>query len=560
VRFYVCAIFYLQLDTGTLLGRCLIDVDGDIINYFMEMSSSQYNALESSSLFHDNNNKNEVTNDAVVSAACHQKQRHNPHNNNLPQKMEATGLALNSIARGLVGMSSLFLGPALLILAQDAAVKEGGGCNDSNNNYNGQDDSSCNDNDNEGRVYGMRPSSLLTNIGVFSGVFSAILLPLFGAIVDHTPHRKAIGQWAAILLSLIKGIEIFISQSTWFFISILQVLNYILYQAHLCAAYAYTAELSTDPNEQTMYNARFQTINYLAMLAFLIVVTVSSSLLNVGDVGQARISQTLAFILCLIVFGIAWGWYFHPRPALRHVPGDSTLLTAGFRKLSKTSSQIVQSWSSLRYFLLSVMLSESATGALSTISTTYMIHVLNMNSSQIGTVFLCVFVAGIPGSKLGGSVGLKINPLRSALLCLIIFIINTSLAALIMTGEESQHVMYLFAAVWGVCLGWLHPTNAALYCTIIPRGQESELMGLYLFSGLVFSWLPPFLFTLLNEVGASMRIGLASLNLFFAGGFIFLKKIGDYQDAVDFALSRGSCGGDDDDDNDAKRLSLPELT
>jgi MFS-type transporter involved in bile tolerance (Atg22 family) len=527
---------------------------------------SQYNALESS--FHDNEIHTTATNEAVSAASSsspyhYQKQKH-PMNlmpqiflfNNDNSPIEATGLALNSIARGLVGMSSLFLGPALLILAQDAA-KEGGGCNDNED---------CNDND-EGRVYGMRPSSLLTNIGVFSGVFSAILLPLFGAIVDHTPHRKAIGQYAALLLSIIKGMEIFISKSTWLVISLLQVLNYVLYQAHLCAAYAYTAELSTDPNEQTVYNARFQTINYFAMLAFLIVVTVSSSLLNVGDIGQARISQTLAFIFCSLVFGFAWKWFFPPRPALRQAPTNSTLLTAGFRKLSDTSSHILQTWAPLRYFLLSVMLSESATAALSTISTTYMIHVLNMNSSQIGTVFLCVFVAGIPGSKLGGFVGVKMNPLRSALLCLILFIINTSLAAWIMTGEESQHFMYLFAAVWGICLGWLHPSNAALYCTIIPRGQESELMGLYLFSGLVFSWFPPFLFSFLNEIGASMRIGLASLNLFFAGGFIFLKMIGDYQDAVDFALSRG--GNHDDNDepwsskescDGPKRLALPELT
>ena len=74
--------------------------------------------------------------------------------------------------------------------------------------------------------------------------------------------------------------------------------------------------------------------------------------------------------------------------------------------------------------------------------------------------------------------------------------------------------------------------------------KKSELMGLYLFSGLVFSWFPPLLFQFLNEIGASMRICLASLNLFFVGGFIFLKMMGDYQDAVDFALSRGD--GDDE--------------
>ena len=154
------------------------------------------------------------------------------------------------------------------------------------------------------------------------------------------------------------------------------------------------------------------------------------------------------------------------------------------------------------------MLSEAASAALSTISTTYMTHVLEMNAAEIGKVFLPVFVAGIPGtpSKLGGLVGvLVLNPLRPVLLCLIIFVINTNLTALTLTGPESKNAMYGFAAVWGVCLSWLHPTHASLYRTIIPRGQESELMGIYTFSGSVMARLPPFVFSFLNEIGSEWK-------------------------------------------------------
>ena len=78
-----------------------------------------------------------------------------------------------------------------------------------------------------------------------------------------------------------------------------------------------------------------------------------------------------------------------------------------------------------------------------------MTHVLEMNAAEIGKVFLAVFVAGIPGSKLGGMVGVVLNPLRSAMLCLIIFVINTTLAALTLTGPESKNAMYGFAALCG---------------------------------------------------------------------------------------------------------------
>eukprot|EP00571_Detonula_confervacea_P001704 CAMPEP_0172330676 /NCGR_PEP_ID=MMETSP1058-20130122/61527_1 /TAXON_ID=83371 /ORGANISM="Detonula confervacea, Strain CCMP 353" /LENGTH=420 /DNA_ID=CAMNT_0013047901 /DNA_START=135 /DNA_END=1395 /DNA_ORIENTATION=+ len=372
--------------------------------------------------------------------------------------VEATGLALNSFARGAVGMSTIFLGPALLLLAEEAAKAN---CNDGDNNDTGTE---CSDG---GRVFGMRPTSLLTNIGIFSGLLSSLLTPLFGSIVDHTPHRKAVGQGSAIILAIVKGIEIFVNQSTWFIVSVLQVFNFVIYNAYLCSVYAYTAELSTIPNEQTGYNSRFQQIHYVAMLIFLILVMVISTILGTSDVGTARVSQTLAFVVCTAVFGMSWKWFFRPRPALREVPSGSTLFKPGS---SKTSAEGGSFWEYIiqvripktylykstymeqlvhpAIFLTLVMFSESATAALSTIATTYMLHVLEMGAGEIAKVFLCVFVAGIPGSTLGGRIGVALNPLRSALLCLVIFILNTTLAAMVLTGPENKNAMYVFAMVW----------------------------------------------------------------------------------------------------------------
>lgn len=442
--------------------------------------------------------------------------------------VEATGLAFNSFARGAIAMSTIFLGPALLLLAEEAAEAN---C-DEDDNADNAGNSECGDG---GRVFGMRPTSLLTNIGVFSGLLSSLLTPLFGSIVDHTPHRKAVGQISAILLSIVKGIEIFVTQSTWFMVSVLQVFNFVVYNAYLCAYYAYTAELTTSANEQTGYNSRFQMLFSVAMLIFLVSVMIISTILGTGNVGTARISQTLAFVVCTTVFGVSWKWFFRPRPARREVPPGSTIFKSGFQKLVHTSKHIWINWYTLRFFLLSVMLSEAATAALSTIGTTYMLHMLEMGADEIALAFLCVFVAGIPGSVLGGRIGVVLNPLRSALLCLAVFILNTTLAAMLVTGPESKNAMYVFAAIWGVCLAWLHPTHISIYCAIIPRGRETELMGIYLFAGSVVAWLPPLLFSFLNEIGASMNIGLGSLNLFFAGGFILLLMIGDFDDAVALA-------------------------
>lgn len=432
--------------------------------------------------------------------------------------IEVTGLTLCSIARGAAAMSTIFLGPALLRLAEDAATE----VNDS------------------GRIYGMRPTSLLTNISVFGGLLAAFHSPLFGSIVDHTPYRWDVGFYSAMVLSFIKGIEAFVSPSTWAIVSALQVVNIVVYNAYLVATYAYTAELSRQPNDQTMYNSHFQMIYYISMLLFLISVMSTSTIIGANDVVTARISQTLAFLACTSIFFMSWRWYFRPRLALNDIPVGKTLARSGYDKLFLTLSQIRNhdDQCAVKYFLLSVSLSEAATSALVTISTTYMSHELEMDASQIGGVFLCVFVAGIPGSKFGGFIGTRINPLRSALLCLAIFIVNTTAAACVLRDPKDGKAMYAFAAVWGVCLAWLHPTHASLFCTIIPTGQEGELMGIYIFAGSVLAWLPPFLFSFLNEIGASMTIGLVSLNVFFTGAFVFLLFIGEYDSVVDIAAAR----------------------
>jgi hypothetical protein len=91
---------------------------------------------------------------------------------------------------------------------------------------------------------------------------------------------------------------------------------------------------------------------------------------------------------------------------------------------------------------------------------------------------------------------------------------------------------FLMIAIFLVCSGWLHPMHTTIFVTIRPSGQDAEMMGLYLFCGAAFSWLPPLVFTIMNERGVHMSWGLASLNLFFLLGLVCLYGIGSYEQAM----------------------------
>ena len=57
----------------------------------------------------------------------------------------------------------------------------------------------------------------------------------------------------------------------------------------------------------------------------------------------------------------------------------------------------------------------------------------------------------------------------------------------------------------------------AWFCTIIPGAREAEFMGIQKLFGKSLSWLPPLIYTLINEgMGGDMQMAMFSLSFFFA--------------------------------------------
>ena len=103
--------------------------------------------------------------------------------------------------------------------------------------------------------------------------------------------------------------------------------------------------------------------------------------------------------------------------------------------------------------MLSLLFAESANSALVTIATTYMSHFLEMDAKHIGMVFLMVLLMGIPGSKIGEIVALRINPMVSARICEVCYIVVTALAGMTLSSPDHAKYAIIFGALWGMCLG-----------------------------------------------------------------------------------------------------------
>lgn len=101
-------------------------------------------------------------------------------------------------------------------------------------------------------VHGFQPPSLIANIAVISGLLSAFLMPLIGAIVDYTPYRRATGIAAAVLLIIIQATQIATISATWFPMAVLQAIAGFVYQVEVLATYAYLPEIARAVGEKIM--------------------------------------------------------------------------------------------------------------------------------------------------------------------------------------------------------------------------------------------------------------------------------------------------------------------
>ena len=439
----------------------------------------------------------------------------------LKEESEVFGWTLDAAARGVAVMgTAVFVSTELLRLAEEAAV-----CNAPDDDF---ADQPC-----DNRVYGMRPSSILTNIVMVVGLFSACIMPLVGSIIDHTPHRKAVGSISAAVMSILILIQMLVMEKFWFVAAILQVLIAFSYTVHLCAVYAYLPELTSSHETMVQYTARFSAAQYSGSVGFLVVMVFVLSVFNRNErFVAAKLSQSVVFIVCTLFFGYAWTKLFWPRPACHKVPAGRNLLSAGFWKIYKTGQTILENHSAIKWLLVSVAFTEAATTTFSTVAITFMTKCLGFTPRQNGVAILILLVFGIPGTRLAAWLTKRYNPIRSLQACLVLWIVNTTAATIVLKGPDQENHAYFFAMIWGLAIGWVYPSEKTLYVTIIPRGQEGELMGVYICASQVLSWLPPLVFTIMNEMGVPMRVAFFALTFYFMISFFTLFCVGDYNKAV----------------------------
>ncbi len=150
------------------------------------------------------------------------------------------------------------------------------------------------------------------------------------------------------------------------------------------------------------------------------------------------------------------------------------------------------------------------------IATTYLIEVMNMKGIALGLLYLVVLAGAIPGSVFARYfMTKKKDPLYCIKVCIIMFTSVNFVAFLTLTGSgPSSFLVWVYSILWGFMLGWFFPTEVNIYSSMLPKGQEAEFAGLYLYCMQILAWFPPIVFTIINERGINLSWGGVQLNIY----------------------------------------------
>lgn len=383
------------------------------------------------------------------------------------------------------------------------------------------------------RIYGIKPSSFLTTYTMIVGVGSAALLPLMGAIVDYTPHRLKVGQVTSCLFTLLILPQVFLNEKNFFAMAIIQIIISFIGWAQTGITYAYLPELTTDENLLNDYAKSFTVSSFLSMVVYLALVIGGVSLAGAGDndILTSKVGMAVAFVVNIALLSVAWGFLFDKREAMHKLPENRSLWTIGFIQLYNTCKDIFKNHRALKWFYLSIAMSDAGLQALATIAITYLTDTLQFTGRENGIAIMIMLFGSIPGAMLSNFTTRKLDPVKSSMVSLALLIITTTLFAILLTGPDQHLETYILAFVWGIGTGWKWTCDRLVASLIIPEGQDAELMGVFLFSGQCLSWLPPLVFTAINESGVSQQVGVASLDVYFVLAMLFYLCMGGYAQA-----------------------------
>ncbi|WP_169946401.1 MFS transporter [Microbispora sp. H11081] len=366
----------------------------------------------------------------------------------------------------------------------------------------------------------LRPKAYFTTLVTISVLLQIVIMPIIGAVADHTGRKKQmlgvlayLGATATLGFYLVSGDAYLLGGALFLVANVAFGASIVVYDSFL-------PQIS-GAEERDAVSSRGWGFGYLGgglLLALNLVVYLSGG-----------VEEGLAVRISLASAGLWWG-VFTLIPMLRlrnrrvpvHEATAARAVAGSVRQLGRTIADL-RRYPRTLLFLAAYLVYNDGVQTVIGFSATYADQELGLSQThQIGAILMVQFVA------VGGALGLarlaaRIGTKRTVLASLVVWTVVVGVAYFLQKGAAVQ--FYAIAFAIAIVMGGTQALSRSLYSLVIPPGREAEYFSLYQISDKGSAFLGSLTLTLALQLTDSYRTAIVSLVVFFVVGFVLLATV-----------------------------------
>ncbi len=371
---------------------------------------------------------------------------------------------------------------------------------------------------------GISPGSLAFYVVTVATLFSALFLPIVGAIADRSPRKKLLMCGFAWAGAIAASSMVFVTGGNWALGALL------LFVGNLCLGSSMVVYDSilidiAPPDARDDVSSRAWAFGYLGGF---ILLAINLGVVTAHD--ALGMSQGTAVRLSLLSAGLWWGLFtFIPFVKLRNRPPTAVVQVRSGSMIRQSFGQLGATLQHLRaypmtlLFLVAYLFFNDGIQTVISVSSTYGEKQLGFETQVlIMTILLVQFVAFF-GAIGFGRFARRYGSHRTIMGGLVVWMVIVIAG---FTLPEKQIVPFLAMGVAiGIVLGGTQALSRSAFSQLIPKGREAEYFSLYQAGERGTSWLGTLVFGLVHQITGSYRPAIVALGLFFLIGLILLSRV-----------------------------------
>ncbi|WP_134766009.1 MFS transporter [Nocardioides sp. 1609] len=357
----------------------------------------------------------------------------------------------------------------------------------------------------------------------FATIFSAFLLPIVGAMVDRSAHKKRHMAGFAWAGAACGSLLFFMKDDQWQIGAVAIVLASVLAGCSVISYSAILVDISTE-EERDRVSSRGWAFGYLGgglLLAVNLGMFLGHDAIGLSSGMAVRLSL-LSAVIWWATFTIIPFVRLKDRPPVERLEIRGNVFDRSFGQLWRTLKDL-RNYPMTLTFLAAYLFFNDGIQTVIYAASTYGSKQLGFGDSVlIGTILLIQFVA-FGGALLFGRFAQKHGSYKPILYGTYAWVVIVVLAFFLPEGNVP--LFMAIAVAIGLVLGGTQALSRSFFSLLIPRGREGEYFALYNACERGTSWFGTFVFAIMFQLTDSYRPALLALIVFFVIGAFFLLRL-----------------------------------